>query len=214
MNPRNRRVVSTGCCGRVPGRTSRSRARIAECSFPRHFVRHIVGQFLPFVFLLMLSGCANDGPRVRVSNGNSTSRFDLPRFSLAEIVSRTWQQDAHTVTLLLQVDLPTADSKLPDCKAMMFGFSDTQKALCIEFYAYDSLCLDERRYLLMERDWDCPPVATSVTFEKQNGRVFFRVEGDSVTNGSVIHDAYAYELTSGFRLLRMPSEFEGMRSKP
>jgi hypothetical protein len=91
---------------------------------------------------------------------------------------------------------------------MIFGFSDSGRALCIEFYAYDSLYLDERQYLLMERDWHCPPIDTRVTCERQEERVFIHIEGDDQAGGSAMHRAYDYELTHHFQLIPSLSEFE------
>jgi len=68
------------------------------------------------------------------------------------------EDDGHTITLLRQVDLHTSDSRQPDCKAMIFGLSDSRMALCIEFYAHDSAYLDDRKYCLMERDCIAHPL--------------------------------------------------------
>ena len=162
----------------------------------------------PIALTIMSLVCACDKPRV--STDSISPRFLLPRFSLAEVVSRTWSQDGHTITLLRQVDLPASDARLPNCKAMNFGSSDSGRTVCIEFYAQDSLCLEKQNYTLLVRDWHCPSVGTTVTVEKQSDREFFNVAGDD-EGLPVVHRSHSYELMPQYQLVLGMSEFSSKK---
>jgi hypothetical protein len=130
--------------------------------------------------------------------------------SSEEIVTRTWKmKDGKTIHQLskeiVKVDLPD----LREVLLVRYGEADSDRTVCVDFYATRELVGGETSYLLLCHDPHCPPLKTKVAFEQQDGRRFFTISGESSDAGKLkrTHHKYSYELNSQWQMVLGVSHF-------
>jgi hypothetical protein len=180
--------------------------------------------YLVTILFLIQSSLAADttppsqaGPLVITASTNRTTLSHISdRWALAtwfspdEVATRTWRtKDGQTIRLLSREVVKVG---LPDLREMVvirYGDADSNRTVCIDFYATRQAIVAET-YLLLCHDTECPPLKTKVDFEQQGDRKFFKISGESSDAGTLkrTHHQYSYELNNQWRMVEGFSHFE------
>jgi hypothetical protein len=163
------------------------------------------------VAALFLAGCRSAEPHFKAASRVPDVR-DFPLgFSPEEVITRTWTQDRGQRIELLRKQVFTL--RVPEPLEVMvatFGVLNSNRAVCIDFYAAQEIKGGTNYYLLCH-DQNPPAYNTKVSYEEQNKRSFFNVEGQDQLEASSKRSwrKYYYGLNRKCDLMRGMSEIIG-----
>ena len=126
-------------------------------------------------------------------------------YSLDEILNRSWKsKDGRTISLLQQEVVKVSLPDLSEILVVRFGQADSNRTVCLDFYAKGSKLVQEN-YLLLCHETHCPPFNTRATLKEQDKRTFFTISGESLDKTT--HHQYDYELNSKWQMVESFSHF-------
>ena len=179
-----------------------------------------------FFAILLLLGCRllaadsaapTKSPPLQASSGTnglhsyiSDWRGQPIWYSSEEVTNRTWRaKDGQIISLLRQEIVKV---RLPDLREILvawYGEANSNRTVCVDFYAKEQKRIVPEIYLLLCHDAYCPPFNTKVTFEEQGERKFFTVSGESVDANTHkrTHHQYSYELNRQWQMVEGMSHF-------
>ena len=127
-------------------------------------------------------------------------------YSLDEIVNRSWKaNDGQTISLLHREVVKVSLPDLSEILVVRFGQADSNRTVCLDFYAKGRRLVPEN-YLLLCHETHCPPFDTRATLKEQDKRTFFTISGESLDRKT--HHQYDYELNSKWQMVEGFSHFE------
>jgi hypothetical protein len=136
-------------------------------------------------------------------------------FSPEEITSRSWTQaSGQRIELLHHEKFEVTAPEPLEILVASYGVAGSNQTVCIDFYAGQK-GREGTIYALLFHDQDPPAYNTKVTYEKQNKRSFFNVEGRDQVSGSSkrFWRQYYYCLIPRCQMTRGISEFVGPPSE-
>jgi hypothetical protein len=173
--------------------------------------------FVAIIFLIECTLAAGDAtPLVTAASTNRAPQSyisdyrGLPTwFSGDEVATRTWRtKNGQTIRLLSREVVKVGLPDLHEMVVIRYGEADSDRTVCIDFYATRGMAGAET-YLLLCHDTHCPPLKTKVAFEQQRDRRFFNVSGESSGAGTLkrTHHQYYYELNNQWQMVEGFSHF-------
>lgn len=161
--------------------------------------------------VLILAGCRSAEARFNTASSAPDLRALPLGFSPDEIVTRTWTQESGQRVELLRQQI--FNLRVPEPLEVMvatFGIAGSNRAVCIDFYAAQEMVRGGTNYCLLCHDQDPPAFNTKISYEKQNNRSFFTVEGqDQLPSSKRAWHMYYYSLNRKCQLQRHASNWFG-----
>ena len=161
--------------------------------------------------VLILAGCRSAHPNLKATSYDPDFRAFPLSFSPSEIITRTWTQEpGRRVELLRQQVFKLRVPEPLEVMVTTFGIAGSNRAVCIDFYVAQQSVGGGTNYCLICHDQHPPAFNTKISYEEQNNRSFFTVEGqDQLPTSKRAWHMYYYSLNRKCYFFRHMSNWVG-----